>query len=145
MTKKSVFWSSLMMGVLGYVLASPLEFGFCKETYTFGDRIGCLDKVVPMLGEIIILLTIPTFLLSLITYWMHEKVFRAWLRFAYWWIPLTIVLVLMTHDSSGGFGISDIVTREAVSMIFSALFLLISLVLIIWKALGIMDRKTQKK
>ncbi|MDE1919792.1 MAG: hypothetical protein KGH56_03855, partial [Patescibacteria group bacterium] len=42
-------------------------------------------------------------LFSLITYFLPEAVFRAWARFTTWWIPLQILAVVLTPESSGGF------------------------------------------
>lgn len=138
-TKKKLLWVSLVGVLIVPALGSIFSYDYCFAQ-------GHCPRLWEIIGSLtpIFFLFIPLFLLSLITYWMHEEVFLAWLRFTYWWIPLTILLVLMTKDSSGGFGIPDILSRESVAMIFSALFLFISLILIIWKALGIMDRKTKK-
>ncbi len=78
---------------------------------------------------------IPLILLfSLLTYKMHEKVFRAWISFAYWWVPLSIVLTLLAGGGSGGgFGMPNVFDREFVAFIFSALFFIISLIIILWK------------
>lgn len=42
----------------------------------------------------------PTLLFSLITYKMREEVFLAWCNFSYWWIPLSVLLVLITPESN---------------------------------------------
>lgn len=136
MTKQIVLSVSTGGLIIGYVLISPLEFGFCKNTYTFGGNLGCLDKVTPMFGQIITLFSIPLLLFSLITYFLHEEVFRAWLRFAYWWVPLSIVLIFLAAGSSGGgYGMPNIFDQEFVAITLSGLFALISLILIIVKSL----------
>ena len=78
---------------------------------------------------------IPFILLfSLLTYKMHERVFRSWLHFAYWWVPLSIILTFLAGGGSGGgFGMPNIFDREFVAFIFSALFFVISLIIIVWK------------
>jgi len=74
---------------------------------------------------------------SLLTYKMREEVFRAWLHFAYWWIPLSIVLTLLASGGSGGgFGIPNVFDQEFVAFVFSVLFAIISLVIILWKYLA---------
>jgi hypothetical protein len=45
---------------------------------------------------------LPTLLLSLITYRMRDEVFRAWWRFARWWVPVIIAATLFLENASGG-------------------------------------------
>jgi len=42
------------------------------------------------------------FLLSLITYRMHDNVFRAWWNFARWWAVVIVVVTILLNFSSGG-------------------------------------------
>jgi hypothetical protein len=142
-TKKIVFGAIVIGAIAGYVLASPLQFGLCQSTYTFGGRLECLDKIAPMFGEVIILFSMPLFLFSLITYFLREEVFRAWLHFAYGWIPLSIVLILLASGSSGGgFGIPNVLDQEFVAIILAALFAIISLAVIAYKYFA--TRRTEK-
>lgn len=73
------------------------------------------------------------FILSVTTYFLHEKVFRAWLHFAYWWIPLSVFFTLVTSKSGAGWGVGLSWEKGTTSFIFSSLFAIISLLLIIWK------------
>ncbi len=134
MTKKTVFLTGLIGIIVAYVLTNPLKFGFCRDTYTFGGSVGCLDKLPPMLGLIIGLFAVALFIFSLITYKMRNEVYRAWLRFAYWWIPISLIFIYLAGGwSGGGFGIPNVLDQESVSIIFSGLFFIISLILIVWK------------
>ena len=72
------------------------------------------------------------FLFSLITYKMRDEVSRAWITFAKWWVPAQILLVLLTPESSGGYFVV-ILDKQLVAILLSALFVLISLLLIIYK------------
>lgn len=74
---------------------------------------------------------IPLFLLSLITYKMSEEVYRAWLRFANVWIPLSIVLIFLAPEYSGDWMFP--VVKGTVAFFSSLLFVLISLLIICWK------------
>ena len=115
-SKKSVLiWS--------VVLSLPDIFLFSTKMYEYKDIFLTLF-IFPI-----------TLLFSLITYKMREEVFRAWVRFATWWIPLQIVLTLLTPESSGGLFIS-LVDKQLVAILLSFLFVLISLVLIVWKWLS---------
>jgi len=74
---------------------------------------------------------IPLFLLSLITYRMRDEVYRAWLRFAYVWIPLSMLLILLAPEYSSDWMYP--VVKGTVAFFSSLLFIIISLALIAWK------------
>lgn len=79
---------------------------------------------------------LPIFLFSLVTYKMREEVFRAWFNFTKWWVPISIFLILITPDSSGGsFGIPNVFDKGFLAFILAALFFIISLVIIVRKSL----------
>ena len=135
MTKKSVLWISL----IGVVLVTLELFGknpfddYCvqKQNCLFFWKISwdIMDFINPLLY-----LLVPVFLLSLITYFLREEIFRTWIRFTYWWIPISIFFVYLASGSSGGgFGIPNVLDQESVSYIFSTLFLIISLIIITFK------------
>lgn len=44
----------------------------------------------------------PVFLFSLITYKMHDNVFRAWWNFARWFVPIIIAMTVILNNSGGG-------------------------------------------
>ena len=98
-----------------------------KKNWISGD---VTELILPTL----FFFALPLLVLSLITYKMRDEVFRAWLRFAYWWIPVSLVFIYLAGGwSGGGFGIPNVLDQEFVSIIFSGLFAIISLLLIIWK------------
>ena len=41
---------------------------------------------------------IPFFVLAIITYKMRDEVYRAWLRFSYVWVPLSMFLILLAPE-----------------------------------------------
>ena len=71
-------------------------------------------------------------LFSLITYKMRDEVSRAWIKFTTWWVPLQILLVALTPESSGGYFVVILDTQFA-AIILSGLFVIISLLLIVVK------------
>ncbi|MBM3261623.1 hypothetical protein FJY93_04385 [Candidatus Kaiserbacteria bacterium] len=79
------------------------------------------------------------FILSLITYFLREEVFRTWIRFTYWWVPLSFVVVLFagSRPSANIVGLSD---QEIFGFLTWSLYVLISLVTIIWKYFGTRKR-----
>jgi len=100
----------------------------------FGTYSVCVNKItcVNILHHLFIygLFFLPLFFLSLITYKMRDSVYQAWFRFVRWWIPLSILPVLISP--SYGHGLIP-VDKGRVSLALSALFLLISLVIILIK------------
>ena len=74
---------------------------------------------------------IPLFILALITYKMRDEVYRAWLRFAYVWIPLSMLLIFLAPEYSTDWMFP--VVKGTVAFFSSILFVIISLILIVWK------------
>jgi len=87
----------------------------------------------------------PLFLLSLITYFMREEVFRSWVRFAAWWIPISMVLIFITPTENGSFGFPSLTSPGFTAFILSALFLIISLFFILWKRADVEDKKERAR
>lgn len=87
------------------------------------------------------------FLLSLITYKLRNEVFERWFKFARWYAPLWVVLAFFLSSNLGGpsgFGIGGAVNAWFINLlIFTplALFLLISLILIVTKSFALRGKK----
>jgi hypothetical protein len=125
MTKKNVLFASLI-----YVLIF-IAFVFWDGWSGVGDcydMLWCRDYFYPVLSYLLPVHVI--FLFSLITYKMHDEVFFAWRNFSYWWIPLSIFLVLITPE-----GNSVIMSwgKEIPAVGMSVLYVLISSILIAYK------------
>lgn len=130
-TKKIVLWGSFG-GIMIY-----LSLFFRRDLLSIfhQDLRYSLDNFTEIVGPFVFLFPI-IFLFSLITYKMREEVFCAWFNFTKWWIPISIFLTLITPGSSGGgFGIPSIFDKEFLAFILSALFFIISLVIIVRKSL----------
>lgn len=124
-TKKNVFLSSLVVLTLGYLAVYAPEF--CYSTYEGGIPVICLEDI----GFIFFYCAFSVLVISILTYKIRDEVFRAWVTFAKWGVPLQIVLALIFPISGGGYLIS--IDKQFVAIILSCLFTLISLLLIIWK------------
>ncbi|OGZ16493.1 MAG: hypothetical protein A3H76_04345 [Candidatus Lloydbacteria bacterium RIFCSPLOWO2_02_FULL_54_12] len=74
---------------------------------------------------------IPSLFLTLLLYKLRDEIFNAWLMFAKWWIPPTIILVLLAPSTGHSLVPID---KGRVSLFMNALFLLISLLLIAIKS-----------
>ena len=65
--------------------------------------LGYVERVLEPLSFALFLAPL-LFLLSLITYRMKDEVFRAWWRFARWWVPVIIAVTLFVQNAGGGGG-----------------------------------------
>jgi len=91
------------------------------------DCLGYLANV-----EMILLPILPMAILSLFTYKFRKEVFHAWIRFAKWWIPISLILTILTPATTGS-SFVPFFGRGHVAIAMSALFLIISLIIIAWK------------
>lgn len=66
-------------------------------------------------------------------FFIKKEVFRAWSKFAIWWIPFSAALLYVTPEYQGGWGLSFPFDREISLWVTSGGFLLISFLLILWK------------
>ena len=122
-TKKNITIISGLVAVIVLMMGTLEPFRLCGENWR-----GCMD--INYVSGLFLLPSIPLFLLSLITYFLCDEVFHTWIKFALVWIPLTILLTLAAPEYSQS--LLPIV-KSSVSFWFSALFFLISLVIVIWK------------
>lgn len=75
---------------------------------------------------------LPLTVFSLITYKMRNEVFRAWLRFSHWWIPLSFILILSASNEPGN--IFPFPSLQAIfGIALPGLYFIISLILILLK------------
>ena len=111
--------ATLLLG-LDYVGTSHL-CGGRQYTICMGNLYNIMINLLPIF---------PLFILSLITYKMREEVFRAWLKFSYVWIPLTMFAILISPE----YGNALLpIEKGTVGAFFSLLYIIISLLIIAYK------------
>ncbi|OIO31754.1 hypothetical protein AUJ44_04105 [Candidatus Nomurabacteria bacterium CG1_02_47_685] len=108
-------------------------FVMCKSDIHYvcrGGDYGGIDLAFWIISTSLLLSLLPLFFLK-------EAIYHAWRRFALWYLPVAVVLISIAPASiSGGMGGPIIPTdRETVSLILSAFFLIISLILIIYQSI----------
>lgn len=120
----------------GYVLSNPLVFGICNRVYVFNGRTGCLDSSIKLVGEPLLIFSIPFFLLVISIFFVGKHALKTWLCFAAWWLPLSVVVIYI--GSSGGDGLMPFYSYgpSEVAVPMAALFTIISLGIIGWKQFG---------
>ncbi|MFA5831093.1 MAG: hypothetical protein WC878_04670 [Candidatus Paceibacterota bacterium] len=126
MTKKNVLLISsnliVILCFLAYIQTGDICYmkSWCRNFW----------EEINLLGAILFIF-IPIFLFSLITYKMRDEVFRSWIHFSCWWIPLSTIVSLITPESSSSLFSLD---GKKIAVASSFLFALISLILIIYKS-----------
>ena len=135
MSKKSILWFSGLLSLIFVVSDYVGTYKLCGSYYTGNCPIILHNSFI------FILPIIPIFILSLITYWMNENVFRAWIRLTYFWIPLSILVVILTPETTGSIFNID---KGFVSLVSSGLFVIISLLIIIISSIIYQPRSPQK-
>jgi hypothetical protein len=133
LTKARTLIIAITSLTIGYIFIHPLQFGICKDIYSFGGAVRCSDKFLPSAGDFLVQISIVVLLLVGVLYFLREEIFRAWIRFARWWVPLSLVLILAAPTSSHSWAIGGF-DREGVTWLMDGLFLIISLILIIKKS-----------
>lgn len=135
MTKKRILVFTGIVSVLLAVLNYIGTFNLCGGQ-TYGVCMDIIFDLIMLFVPIILL-----FIFSLITYSMKENVFQSWWKFARIWIPISMFAILISPSNSHNWMFP--VEKGTVAFFSSALFLIISLILItIWQ---IKERRNQNK
>lgn len=131
MNKKIVLVISIIGTLVLGLLAYLEKIGFYHFHPWTAYILGLLYVIGPSLFLFPIIL-----IFSLITYKMNDGVFKLWLKFTYIWIPLTIILPILTPIGGGGGYVLSIDNKASVWLIMSVLFFIISLIIILAKSLS---------
>ena len=131
MTKKLAFLIS-GMGVLLFLM-----FGFIADN----EYCGGFDQLCTSIG-LILMIFIPTLVFSIVTYFIKDQVFYIWRNFSFFWIPITLVLIFLTPETTGNM-LFDM-DKQFVAMVLSGLYIIISLFLIIIMSI-VTHLKSKKK
>jgi hypothetical protein len=124
LTKKNVLVMSAVIGGGLLLLDLVKTSTFCGEGGTI-----CIRQ---MFYITMLLYIFPfVFFLSLVTYFLPEATFRAWINFAKWWIPVQIILVAITPDEAAGRFFVNILDSQFAAIILTGLFVIISLLIIL--------------
>ena len=121
-TKKSLLWFSGLLTGLVILWDYVGNYKLCggEVEVTCAHFLGNI--------ELIFFLVIPIFIFSLITYWMRNEVFSIWLKFTYFWIPVSVIAIILTPETTGSLFEID---KGFISLVFSALFVILSILIII--------------
>lgn len=120
---------------LGYVLFYPQYFSLCEITAN-GYYRDCLwnRDVSRNVGNPVFIYALASLPALAVLIFAKQQVVSSWLRFAIWWLPLSAVFVAVTPSVSHSWMPLLFIGKETVSWIMGCLFLLISVLIILWKS-----------
>ena len=124
MTKKSILGIGLLGTLMFLGMFVLVQINGCREDLFFF----CRDANIWIID--ISKLFVIVFLLSLITYRMTDQIFHSWIKFAYFWVPLTLITVALVPEYSNSL---LPIEKGNVSFFMSLVFLVISLIIILTK------------
>ena len=78
-------------------------------------------------------IAISIIIVATLLFFVKEQVLSLWLKFAYFWLPLTLLLVLVSPTSGGGF-LPPMVTRETNSLLLAKIFVALSVAIIAYES-----------
>ncbi|MDP3646097.1 MAG: hypothetical protein Q8R25_03345 [bacterium] len=122
LSKKYLLWASGFIAALLLVGNWVGTFRLCGGT-EYGQCMDVLYSTVVNFFPII-----AVFLITLIIYWMRDEIYQAWFRFARWYVPIAMLLILITPEYGGG--LFNPVQKGSVAFVLTALFFVVSLLLI---------------
>ena len=133
LTKKNVLKISLV-----YILLTAIIFLVAEMCHSSW----CMVREDKFPGSLLLILfpLFPTLLFSLITYKMPDEVFRGWIKFARWAVPVMIVVTYLNNSDQS----SNIMSGTFDALLYVLLygtFILVSLILIITKYLKLRGEK----
>lgn len=120
-----VLMLNALIGVGSYVL------GKCGITRTC-DYYADLNRFTFSLFDPILVFTIVLIPLTLFLICVKDSAFKQWLKFASWWIPLSIVLIaLMQTDGHAMMPLYPEATKENMALLMAGLFTILSVRMIL--------------
>ena len=126
---KKTYLPRVVLLSLSLFVVIGLYFGPCKQM--LGRCMGGNDMPIARSSFHFL---VAASLISLFLFLVNDNIFKKWLIFSLVWLVLSFILILVTPEYSGGWGPNFNPDRETVSIWMGVLFVIISLVLIIWQS-----------
>jgi hypothetical protein len=129
LTRKNI----LIVSILGSTLCAYLLYGVL--THLCYEQWGWCKNMWRPINDVVlpVLFFFPTMLVIQIATWrLNEQIIATWIKFLSWWVPLSIILIIVTPNTKGMFFPN---LKEIFGLVLPGLFLLISLILIIKKSI----------
>lgn len=126
-----IFFLGILLIGISYILRNQIQFGFCDSPYTFGEYQGCFDKTSHSIGKPLLFFSLSILVVSSFLFFVRDRVFMKWLRFAAVWFALTAIFVYLAPEYTGGW-MSFGPTKELVSIWMGILFVILSAIKLAW-------------
>ncbi len=120
-TKNKVLSLSLILGIVALIFGYISDRGQCFLGY---------GKCEPIAYTFLIF--VPLFLLTIIFYFTKEQSFKTWIKFIFWWVPITIFLVILSPKNRIDF---SPIEKKTTFLLMTIGLVFISLTIILYKSL----------
>src|SRR3989344_367582 len=122
---------SIVATLIANFLGDPEGNGLCQM-----NDVTCGNYYANSLGLSIFFFSLAFLITCLVLLFVREETYKSWRNFAYWAVPISIILLWVAPTSGPtGIGISFLnYTKESASWLVSGAFLVISLLIIIRKS-----------
>ena len=131
LTKKKVLLISISLSLILLAIDQIGTYRLCSQDDTCALYLATLVRTL--------LLVFPLALLSLATYFLRDEIFFIWMRFARWFIPISIFLILISPNNKTDWMFPN--DKGHVSFYLSILFLGISILIVLIKSLQVYRKK----
>ncbi len=128
-SRKSVLLTLSILGAVLVVWEYVGNYQLCDFLVSEGHQGNCPFLMSSI--ETTLLPILPMFVFSIITYWMREEIYVAWFKFARWWIPLSMVAILISPEYSHDWMFP--IEKGTVAFMTSVVFVIASSAIIGWK------------
>jgi hypothetical protein len=86
------------------------------------------------IGEPVTNFSILLLATSFLSFFIRDKIFQSWIRFGYWWLPLSILVIAIAPTTGHDWALGG-PTREIMSWVMGGLFFIISTFIMAVKSL----------
>jgi hypothetical protein len=126
---------TVVLFAFAYFISEPHLFGLCEIKY-------CAEPFDELLGEPLFFFSGITIIFLLLLYFLPSSIFKAWKKFVYWFVPLSVILIaFVPADGSGAFMPGP--DREIAIWLFASLYALIGMLLISVKWIAVHKKKNK--
>lgn len=123
MTKKSVLASSVFISLGMYLFGA---FSVSHKICGGAQYTSCVTNIDNL--SLVFLPFLSLAIVSLPIYFLSQDVFRAWIKFVYWWVPLSMgAIVISPQIGNSFFPIEKVTVGGGLSLVF----IFISVIIII--------------
>jgi uncharacterized membrane protein len=126
------FLASIVAFSVAYVLTNSYQFGLCfSDVATNSFDVSCHHFYERLANPLFYGMGALTLIFLLLLF--VPRAFSAWWKFAIWFVPLAAVIFIFAPEPQGW--VSPVPAPEQVFQWVSALYVLISIVIIAWNAM----------